>query len=351
MNAYIHVPFCRSKCAYCAFYSLPAECHGDLIRQYIAEITRQLQNCRETFDTLYLGGGTPTLLAERDLERIFSAVKLSPGAEVSIEANPETLTPEKLAMLSNYANRLSIGIQSFSEAKRRKLGRDCSDQAIRKALDCTAFPRRNLDLMYAVPGDTPESFRQDLQMAIASGVDHVSCYSLTPEEQTAFAGIVIDEDMSADLWKLAGDTLGEAGIMRYEVSNYARPGAECRHNANVWKGGILLGFGPAAASFDGAQRYRQPEDVQAWLNGEPPEWDRIPADARRREIFAVNLRTAAGWSKADYLALPGAAEQEWQDFQNTMAPFGSHLCNISADEIKLTEDGLLFWDSIASELL
>ena len=350
MNAYIHVPFCRNKCAYCAFYSLPGADRG-VIERYLDKLTAELQASPHTYSTLYLGGGTPTLLEERDLERIFSVIRLTPDAEVSIEANPETLTPEKLKMLANYANRLSIGVQSFSENKRRKLGRDCSDQAIRNALDCTSFPHRNLDLMYAVPGDTAVSFREDLQLAIASGVDHVSCYSLTPEEQTAFAGTVIDEEMSADLWKLAGDTLGEAGISRYEVSNYARPGAECRHNVNVWKGGILHGFGPAAASFDGAQRYSQTADVLGWLAGKQPEWDCIPADARRREIFAVNLRTVAGWSKSDFLALPGATEQEWQTFPNIIAPFGSNLCTLLPERIKLTEEGLLFWDSIASELL
>ena len=350
MNAYIHVPFCRKKCAYCAFYSLPAA-DGDLIQKYVAEIVRQLQACPATFSTLYLGGGTPTLLAEKDLERIFSAVRLAPGAEVSIEANPETLTPEKLAMLSNYANRLSIGVQSFSGNKRKKLGRDCSDKAIHAALDCPHFPHRNLDLMYAVPGDTADSFREDLRLAVASGVDHISCYSLTPEEQTAFAGTVINEEMSADLWQLAGDTLGEAGILRYEISNYARPGAECRHNVNVWKGGILQGFGPAAASFDGHQRYRQQENVTSWLHGAPPEWDMIPEDARRREIFAVNLRTVAGWKKRDFLALPGAVEEEWQTFLQTLAPFSPLYCTIVSDEVKLTDRGLLFWDSIASELL
>ncbi len=350
MNAYIHVPFCRNKCAYCAFYSLPGA-DRDVVERYLDKLTAELQASPHIYSTVYLGGGTPTLLTERDLERIFSAVKTAPGAEISIEANPETLTPEKLKMLANYANRLSIGVQSFSAEKRKKLGRDCSDQAIRNALESSAFPHRNLDLMYAVPGDTPSSFREDLRLAIASGVDHISCYSLTPEEQTALAGTVIDEEMSADLWKLAGETLGEAGICRYEVSNYARPGAECHHNTNVWKGGILHGFGPAAASFDGAQRYSQTADVQSWLAGAPPEWDRIPADARRREIFAVNLRTAAGWRKADFLTLPGAEEQEWQNFRNIMAPFGSALCTLAPEHIKLTEEGLLFWDSIASELL
>ena len=350
MNAYIHVPFCRKKCAYCAFYSLPAA-DRDMVERYLNKITAELRDCPHRFSTVYLGGGTPTLLEERDLERIFSILRTEPGAEISIEANPETLTPAKLAMLANYANRLSIGVQSFSEEKRRKLGRDCSDKAIRAALDCTAFPHRNLDLMYAVPGDTADAFRQDLRLAITSGVDHISCYSLTPEEQTAFAGTVIDEDASADLWKLAGDTLGEAGIFRYEVSNYARPGAECRHNVNVWRGEKLLGFGPAAASFDGEQRYSQIASIPRWLAGDPPEWDRIPADARRREIFAVNLRTVAGWQKKEFLSLPGATETEWQNFLQILQTFPPSFTALAPEQIRLTESGLLFWDDIASELL
>ena len=350
MNCYIHVPFCRKKCAYCAFYSL-ADADEELKQHYLAKLLCELEACPDVFDTVYLGGGTPTLLAERDLEKIFSKLRTAPGAEITVEANPETLTPAKLAMLANYANRLSLGVQSFSEEKRRRLGRDCSDRAIRAALDFGGFPHRNLDLMYAVPGDDAASFRRDLREAASSGVDHVSCYSLTPEEQTAFAGTVIDDDLSADLWKLAGDELARAGIFRYEVSNYARPGAECRHNASVWKGGLLRGFGPAAASFDGAQRYRQIESVTGWLEDAPPEVDAIAPDARRREIFAVGLRTVAGWQKAGFLALPGASPAEWETFARTLKKFPAELRELAPEKLRLTERGLLFWDTIAAEIL
>ena len=350
MNAYIHVPFCRKKCAYCAFYSIP-DADESLKRRYLAELLRELERCPDVFETVYLGGGTPTLLAECDLEKIFSRLRTVPGAEITVEANPETLTPAKLAMLANYANRLSLGVQSFSEEKRRRLGRDCSDRAIRSALDFDGFPHRNLDLMYAVPGDDDASFRRDLREAAARGVDHVSCYSLTPEEQTAFAGTVIDDDLSAELWKLAGDELARAGIFRYEVSNYARPGAECCHNSSVWKGGLLRGFGPAAASYDGARRYRQAESVTGWLENAPPEVDDIAPDARRREIFAVGLRTVAGWRETEFLALPGASPAEWDAFARTLGKFPAELRELEPEKLRLTEQGLLFWDTIAAELL
>ncbi len=351
MNCYIHVPFCRSKCAYCAFYSVPGAA-DELKKRYLERLIRELASCPETFDTVYIGGGTPTFLEEQDLERIFSVLRTAPGAEISMEANPETLTAEKAAMLANYVTRLSMGVQSFDEAKRRKLGRECSDEAIRRALEYSAlFPHRNLDLMYAVPGDSMGGFAADLRLAVASGADHVSCYSLTPEEQTRFAGTVIDEDLSADLWKLAGDVLGERGILRYEVSNCARPGAECRHNESVWYGGLLRGFGPAAASYDGMKRYREVESVTGWLEGAPVEEDVLPPDARRREIFVTGLRTVAGWSRQAYLALPGALKSEWETFGRTLAEFPENLREVSPENLRLTEAGLLFWDSFAVELL
>ncbi len=350
MNCYIHVPFCRSKCAYCAFYSIPGA-DSELRTQYLKKLVSELDDCTEVFDTVYLGGGTPTLLEERELEQIFSRLRLKPGAEVTIEANPETLTPAKLAMLACYANRLSLGVQSFDEAKRRRLGRDCSDKAIQTALENPCFPNKNMDLMYAVPGDTPASFVRDLKKALSFAPSHLSCYSLTPEEQTLFAGTKIDEELSASLWRMVGEVLGENGICRYEVSNYARPGAECRHNRNVWYGGKLLGFGPAAASFDGRIRWKQPENLKAWLADAPPEKDELPPDARRREIFAVGLRTKDGWSRARFLALPGAQDFEWESFARTLARFPENLREIHSNRVRLTEDGLLFWDSFAQELL
>lgn len=362
MNLYLHVPFCRNKCAYCAFYSEPG---ADVGRRhaYWRRLERDLAAADyggETVDTVYIGGGTPTLVEPEELdllrELLARHVPLAPGAEVSCEANPETLTPDKVARLRQFVTRLSIGIQSFDAAKRQILGRDCSDRAIATALELVqsaAFPHWNCDLIYAVPGESAANWRRDLELAVASGADHLSCYSLTPEEGTRLVRdgeVTVDDALSADLWELTGSILKDAGFRRYEVSNYARPGGECRHNRAVWRGGRLIGLGPAAAGFDGVRRMTQVPDLERWLGGAAPELDEIAPEARRREIFAVNLRTADGWRREEFLALPGATASEWAALLRQAANFPG-LLETTCERIVPTATGLLFWDEIATEFL
>ncbi len=331
------------------------------------EYTQRLVSRLETFDfpaeieSVYFGGGTPSLLDVEYLKRIFdtvSALPLTEDAEISMEANPETLTWEKLSLIRSTVNRLSIGVQSFDENVRRTLGRDCSDSAIKNALDMAEnleFSHLNCDLMYAVPGQSMSMWESDLRRAAESGVDHVSCYSLTPEEGTLLVrnGLTaIDEELSADMWELAGKVLAEYSFHRYEVSNYARQGGECRHNMAVWRGSLLYGFGPAAASYDGKKRYTQCADVRKWLGGAQPEEDWLTSEKRRREIAVVNLRTVSGWTKEEYLQLPGATETEWYDLIEEANKLNMPELIVAGDErLFLAEKGLLFWDAAASELL
>ncbi len=362
VQLYIHVPFCRRKCGYCAFYSLPSREHAGT---YLQKLIRQLNEFTspDEIDSVYLGGGTPTILRETELIQLFEAVRrqpLKPDAEITIEGNPETFTPEKMDIIRKNVTRISVGIQSFDAAVRETLGRECSDRAISNALQLVKerqFPHFNCDLMYAVPGQTGESWHKDLKLAADSGADHISCYSLTPEEGTLLVrgGLTnIDEDMSAQMWHDAGDILGQYGFDRYEISNYAKPGAQCRHNTAVWQGSRLFGFGPAASSYDGAMRYTQQSDLHRWLNNASPETDYLPPEARRREIAVINLRTVSGWSKSKYLSLPGASEAEWKNLLNEaekLRQIRPELIYLTPDELKLTESGLLFWDTIACELL
>jgi putative oxygen-independent coproporphyrinogen III oxidase len=355
-NIYIHVPFCREKCAYCCFYS-EENAARELQLAYLDRLEQQLAVTKFStpLDTLYIGGGTPTLLETEQLQRFFSILKhhlpLTKQTEISIECNPSSITPDKAALTLGFANRISIGIQSFKQQHRDTLGRKVSDDEIAAAIELLGNNCFNLDLIYAIPGQSMEDWLNDLQQALASGASHLSCYSLTLEEGTALAqrsNIVIDSDISAAMWEETAILLHNAGIERYEISNYALPEHECRHNLNIWRGKAYLGFGPAAASFDGIKRWTQPDSVSAWLKGDAPEMDLIASSARAREVFAMGLRTSDGWSRElwETCALPAPP-----DWEKMVALTDNDNFIHENNQIRLKPSAMLFWDDIASAIM
>ena len=360
MNYYIHTPFCNGKCGYCVFYS-EGSFSADMVEAWLTKVCRELTALPQAdCETIYIGGGTPSILTVPQLERLFEAIAhLAPTAatEISMEANPETLTEEKVAFLRGHITRLSIGVQSFQAPLRRTLGRKCSQEVLENALATVKkanLPHWNIDLIYAIPGQTPAMWQMELEQAAALGCDHISCYNLTPEEGAALASELIpDEDDSAAMWQAAQELLGASGISRYEISNYARPGGECRHNRNIWRGGLLTGIGPAAAGFDGRRRMIQPESLAAWLNDAPPEVDELSVADRLNEIFAVNLRTVEGWTPESWAKVPfsDAWEVRQRLIQQTIRETSENFFDISPERITLSPDGLLFWNTIAESLI
>lgn len=355
MNVYVHVPFCRRKCGYCVFYS-----GTDLsqVEAYLSGLERQLQALgRPAVETLYVGGGTPTVLTLPELARLTAMLTeyldLGQCREISIEANPETLDADKVGLLRNFADRISLGVQSFDPATRKLLGRDCSNDALNQSLSLITaanFAHVNLDLIYAVPGQSLRDWQTELVRACEWPIDHLSCYSLTPEEGAFLtSGWTIDDDLSLSMWELAGGELARRGLMRYEISNYARPGGRCQHNVNIWRGGRLLGLGPAAASFDGQDRCTQVESLADWLAGAPPVVDRIGRARRLDEIFAVNLRTVDGWSRSPWEALAG--EDDWPKRLQMMQELPPELTEAEETVIRLTPAGLLLWNEIAEKII
>ena len=360
-NLYIHVPFCAGKCDYCAFYSEPAP-DVALIRRWLDRILFQLEDNAPRLraaETVYFGGGTPSLLPEDVLLRLFAAVReAAPAAtEVSIEANPFTITPKKAAVLASSANRVSLGVQSFDPVLREAVGRRDHpglgpEEAVRNLREA-GLRNLGLDLMYGLPGETPELWRRDLMRALELEPEHISAYSVTPEPGTPFAdritGRAEDDALSETMWEQAGTTLGCAGLPRYEISNYARPGFESRHNSSVWHGQTYLGLGPAACSFDGTDRWTQVSDLRAWLDGAPPEIDRIPRRARLGEILMMGLRTVRGWTRREFEAAAGCSWDGFMDQLNELAERG--LVTLSEDAVAPTERGLAFWNDIAESLV
>ena len=359
MNYYIHVPFCASKCGYCVFYSESAP-GSDIQERYLNKLFSDLERSSQRTSTIYIGGGTPTLFnaerLERFLETVCSRLEPDENTEISIESNPETLTSEKVAVLKKFVTRISTGIQSFSEQNRQILGRKCSSYQLEKALDLIAaadFPHWNCDLIYAVPGQDCRNWESEFDALERYPADHVSCYNLTQEEGALLSDkLVPDMETAAELEKITLERLAGRGIFQYEVSNYARPGGECQHNVNVWRGGLLRGFGPSAAGFDGTDRQSEVPSVEDWLAGAFPEVDHISVPERLNEIFAVNLRTVAGWKSQDWLAVPH--HDSWQErlsLAGDVEKIYPGCFEITADSVKLTRKGLSFWDTIAEELL
>lgn len=265
-HLYVHVPLCRSRCAYCDFFSLtpselalaPEELVDGLVNQARAWAERSLEP--RGIDTLYVGGGTPTMLGGA-LAALVSALSVwaeaELDAEITVEANPDSLTPEMLELLAMAGvTRVSLGVQSFDDAELSLLGRlHSADDATRAAASVIgAGLELSVDLMCGVPGQGSETFGRSLAAAVGVGADHVSVYPLAVEEGTPLAARIAhgavsgpDPDAAADMLLQAEEVLGRAGLARYETSNYARPGSESRHNLAYWTGAEYLGIGPGAA--------------------------------------------------------------------------------------------------------
>lgn len=355
MNFYFHVPFCASKCGYCAFYSLPGA-DAALIDSWLDRLEKTMPFCGRA-ETVYIGGGTPTFLSEKQLERLFfiirSHLEILPETEISCEANPESITPAKCGILRENITRISMGVQSFDSAVRKNIGRRCSDEALEQAVElirAAGFPHWNMDLIFALPGQDDDSFFAGAERAVRCGADHISCYALTAEENAALK-LPEDDEHAAEMMPEICRFLAGLGFRRYEISNFAKPGAECRHNCNVWRGGLLTGFGPAACGFDGADRWSNGE-LEAWLAGEKPLQDKISHEARLNEIFAVNLRTADGWTPEMWSRVPNADswEQRMEVMKHAAAEFPAEWFDISEEHIALTGDGMMFWNSVAGEI-
>ena len=313
LSLYVHVPFCASKCAYCDFASYPGR-EGEWTR-YFEALWAEMDGWREALAgreaaTVFFGGGTPTLVPAEyiveTLERARALLPFSGDAEITLEGNPGTLTPEKLAAYrAAGANRISLGAQSFDDGLLRALRRIHTAAQIGEAVGMArdaGFSNVNLDLMYALPGQTPQQWRDTLDAAIALGVPHVSAYSLIVEPGTPMArrvaageALLPDDDAVNAMQREAVRRLAGAGLMRYEISNYARPGFACRHNLVYWERGDYLGLGCAAHPLVDGCRFRNPDALEDYLCGARRlDAQRLTADDAMEETVMLATRTVRG---------------------------------------------------------
>lgn len=313
LGLYLHIPFCKSKCAYCDFYSLPHS--EEKMDAYTAALIRHLEEvaprcARQTVDTVYFGGGTPSYLGEKRLTQLLKTVKkryhVAPDAEITLEANPDSAGDWKTLRALRKAgfNRISLGVQAADDAMLRRIGRVHTWDQVLSAVAAARMAKLeniSLDLIYGLPGQTLADWQETLIAAAALEPNHISCYGLkvepgTPLWQQRQSAALPDDDAQADMYLWTVDYLAKQGYVQYEISNFARLGFESRHNLKYWQLGEYAGFGPGAHSDLGGVRFAYERDLDAYIAGELrlSEMERIPPLDRDLEYIMLSLRTVQG---------------------------------------------------------
>jgi oxygen-independent coproporphyrinogen III oxidase len=369
--AYVHVPFCAHKCGYCDFASLAGADH--LADRYLAALERETAMLRvpQEVDTIFVGGGTPTRLNASQLERLLAVIRewfpLHTGGEWTVEANPGTLDGEKADVLaSGGVNRVSLGAQSFQPELLKALERNHTPDEVPRALEWIRprFAQWSFDLIFGVPGSTVDLWRADLEAALALEPAHLSCYGLVYEKGTPLwkqqsEGLVhaVDEETERAMYAHTIDRLAGAGLSMYEISNFARPGHESRHNLVYWANDAYFGVGLGAARYVRGVRSINTRDLAGYLrrleaglpaNGPTEELD---AESRARETATLMLRrTVVGIDRSDFAlrtgfdldALAGAAITRF---------VGHGLLEDNGRRVRFTREGLFLADTVLCELL
>jgi oxygen-independent coproporphyrinogen-3 oxidase len=379
-GAYFHVPFCGRKCAYCAFYSEPGS--RDLMARYVRALCREMDLLAVTTDldleTLFFGGGTPSLLPIPLWEELIHharALGFAPATEWTVECNPATLSHDKARFLRDQGvNRISLGVQSFDDRILERLGRIHSRQAVFDSFDLlrrVGFDNINLDLMFGIPGQTLELWTQSLDAALALEPEHLACYELIYEEDTplylqlAAGSVRPDEDLAAAMYDSLIDRVTQAGFHQYEIANFARhrapipveiPDLACRHNVNYWRGGSFLGLGPSACGFIQNLRTRNCADTHLYCSrleqGQLPrdDTDALSPLARAGEIAAFGLRMNRGWLFDEFHSVTGFdLRQHWIDDIHSLVR--QDLGLLDPLGFRLSRRGLRFADAAAQAFL
>ena len=359
-GVYVHVPFCAHRCDYCDFATWSDRAH--LVDAYVEACLADLGRRRAEPDvrpatSVFFGGGTPSLLAAEHLARLLAAVERAPGAEVTVECNPDSVDVAKLAAYrAAGVTRISLGVQSFDPAVLGDLGRTHEPDNVRRAVAAAhevGFDDVNLDLIAGTPGESPQSWAATVEDALALEPTHISAYALTVEPATplgrriaAGAAPAPDDDDQAEKYGLADDRLRAAGFEWYEVSNWARPGRECRHNLLYWSGGDYLAVGCAAHGHTAGRRWWNVRTPERYLEriaaGESPEAgsEVLDAGTRAEEVFALALRTRTG------VRVAGRAAREVRELGAA-----GLVVTTDADRVVLTRRGRLLGSDVTARLL
>ena len=371
LGLYIHVPFCKQRCHFCAFY---LTIHREsLVDEYLDALEKEIELYGEKLgsvpvSTIYFGGGTPSSLAPCQLVKVLECVAnvfpFHSNVEITLEASPDSISKQSLEVLREAGvSRLSLGAQSFEESEWKPLGRSGDIQDSRSAVQWASeagFQNISLDLIYGLPKQTLESWQRSLQQAVELNPTHVSCYALTLEEGTQFYRDHLRDELfegSADLQHamqaLAVSYLSDTGYQRYEISNFCRPGYACRHNVKYWSGHSYLGLGPSAQSYVGGVRFGNVENVHEYgrqLGRNEFPLTRIESLSKNqtdRERVVFGLRLVEG---LDLRVVQDLADDvTWRSTVNGLIKKG--LLSEEDSFLRLTEVGRCFADSVAVELM
>lgn len=373
MELYLHIPFCVKKCAYCDFLSFPSG--QELQRQYAKRLMEDIDCMGKEYgdipvDTIFIGGGTPSVPESRlivDLmEHVNRAFQISDGAEISMEANPGTVTREKLKEYRRAGiNRISFGLQSANDRELKLLGRIHTWaeflESFALAREC-GFTNLNIDLMSALPGQTCESWKDTLKRVTDLEPEHISAYSLIIEEGTPFGEkygseegrkLLPDEDSEREMYHETKRFLRECGYERYEISNYAKPGRECRHNIGYWTGVPYLGLGLGASSYMNGSRFAVSSDMQQYLEEKPGTFtdvEKLTKKDMEEEFFYVGLRMTAGVSLSEFERRFGmSAEEVYPGLMETFVE--EKAAEFRGDRFVLTDYGLDVSNYIMAQFL
>ena len=360
---YIHVPFCSSKCPYCDFYSLVAS--DELKDRYTDAIIKNIILYNErtggAFSTLYFGGGTPSLLGSKRLTEIITQVRRTPDCEVTVECNPSDLCKnwninDMQALAKAGANRISMGMQSAVDKERKALGRQADREQVKRAVELVksaGIDNFSLDLMLGIPHQTIDSIRESIAFCAESGAKHVSSYLLKIEQDTPFSKVekllnLPDEDECCDMYLAACECLDEHGYKQYEISNFAVPGFESRHNLIYWDCREYLGLGASAHSFFGGKRFYFERDIHKFIENSEPIQD--GEGGSFEEYVMLRLRLADGLQSENIKArfgfdLPPEMLEKARKFER------NGMAKVTENSISLTPQGFLVSNSIIADLL
>lgn len=373
LGIYVHIPFCRSKCNYCDFYSV-TQGEGRLWDDYLNAVCRHIREAATLapgylVDTVYFGGGTPSLFGADRLNQILRTIRkvfdVADSAEITFEANPDSITDKLLKKLrSEGFNRVSLGIQCDDNEILKKLGRPHDYQQAAeavKAIRRAGYKNLSLDLMFGLPGQTVEGWRKTLEHVLSLTPEHISCYGLKVEEGTPLHANLdlydlADDDTQADMYLEAVKLLRDYGYRQYEISNFCKRGNVSRHNMKYWTGGEYLGFGPNASSDFAGSRFSIIRDLQGYIDGilqggqvltdvqEIPDWERAG------EYVMLRLRTTMGLKPQEYEDMYKLPFQPLEDKLESFAKQG--LTQQTFDgRWNLTAEGFLLSNTVISDLL
>jgi oxygen-independent coproporphyrinogen-3 oxidase len=373
LSIYIHIPYCVGKCLYCGFYSTPylAQDADEFLSGLNVEAEyRQINLANRHIESIYIGGGTPTVLSLAQLAQLINIIKLyfpfDDHAEFTVEANPNTVTKNGLTfLLEQGVNRLSLGIQSFSAQALAGLGRlhtvEQATDAFRHARSA-GFKNIGIDLIYGIPGQTKPQWQETVDAALALKPEHISAYSLSLDEGSQFMRLakmkqfaLPEDELTAEMYERAVSTLSRAGYQRYEVSNFSLPGFECRHNQNYWDRGEYLGLGPGASSFLAGKRYDNIADsveyarrLSRGLSAIENE-ETVGGDSAAREVILLGLRTARGVDLVRFQREHGTEFLKRLE-TNVGCLEAAGLLLVTEGHLKLTDRGFLLSDAALTRL-